>query len=220
MKNFTHTRPAFSMLEFVFVIVVIGILSSLIVPRLEKDNRQEAADSILSDIRYTQHLALNDDKHNINNIKWQLSFWQIGFRRCSGSTSFYEYIGSDMNSGGAIDNDESAIDPVNGKRMVWSGTKTCNSGDSVGDAQTSKRIFLTYNYGITNIVWGGSCSSAQYIAFDNLGRLHQNFDTLGLYRGYLFDVCTITFTLADGDSFSINIQPETGYAEIVNQPDS
>lgn len=57
-------HPAFTMIELVFVIVVLGILSALAMPRIDRDLRQEAKDNILSSIRYTQHLALIDEKTN------------------------------------------------------------------------------------------------------------------------------------------------------------
>jgi len=47
-------HSAFTMIELVLVIVVLGILAALAMPRLERDLRQEAKDNLLSAIRYTQ----------------------------------------------------------------------------------------------------------------------------------------------------------------------
>ena len=68
MKNLHKQSKAFTMIELVFVIVVIGILAALALPRIERDLRQEAADNILAAIRYTQHLALNDNKTDPSRI--------------------------------------------------------------------------------------------------------------------------------------------------------
>jgi len=219
MKNLNQNNKAFTMIEMVFAIIVIGVLTAVALPRLQRDTKQQVADSILSDIRYTQHLALIDDKHNINNNSWQRSFWRIGFNSCGGGSGLYEYIGSDMDYGGGISNNEAAIDPVNGKRMNWSTFTNCSNG---GDAQTSDRIFLTNKYGITNISWGGSCSRARYVGFDNMGRPHQGFTLSGSanYISRLNTACFIKFKLSGGDTFSISIQPETGYAQIVGQDQS
>ncbi|MBN2895607.1 MAG: type II secretion system protein [Campylobacterales bacterium] len=56
-------RRALTMIELVFVIVVIGILSAVLIPRMERDSLREAALQVASHIRYTQHLAIVDDKY-------------------------------------------------------------------------------------------------------------------------------------------------------------
>ena len=61
MKNY---KKAFTLLEIVFVIVVIGILATVILQRRQDNSLREAALQLISDIRYTQHLALTDDKYN------------------------------------------------------------------------------------------------------------------------------------------------------------
>ncbi len=218
MRYFIKNRTAFTMLELVFVIVVLGILAALAMPRFDRDLKQEAADNILSDIRYTQHLALMDYRHDNSDPNWQKSFWRIGFEFCSGSTDYYEYVGSDENYGGGIDDAEAAIDPTNGKKMIWSGA-ACPDG---GDSNTSDRLFITHKFGIKNFGHTGGCSSAQYIGFDHLGRPHQGFagSTMPNYASYMATACTFTFTMSDGDTFAISIEPETGYAYIVGQPSS
>jgi prepilin-type N-terminal cleavage/methylation domain-containing protein len=215
-------RAGFTMLELVFVIVVLGILAALAMPRLDRDLMQEASDSILSDIRYTQHIALRDNKHEFDDPNWQKAFWRIGFESCASSSGFYEYVGTDTNYGGVIDDEEAATDPANGKKMIWSGAD-CSDG---GDDDTSDRIFISHKYGITSIDFNGSgtnnCANDQYIGFDHLGRPHQGFagSTQPNYASYLDGDCTITFTMSDGDTFAITIQSETGHAFIVGQEDS
>ncbi|WP_300367295.1 prepilin-type N-terminal cleavage/methylation domain-containing protein, partial [Hydrogenimonas sp.] len=51
-------KNAFTMLELIIVIVVVGILSAIMIPRFSDDKLREAADQIMSHIRYTQHLAM------------------------------------------------------------------------------------------------------------------------------------------------------------------
>lgn len=210
-------KKAFTMIELVFVIVVMGILAAVALPRIDRDLLIEAQDGILSDIRYTQHLALNDFKYSDTNASWQKALWRIGFNNCASSTGIYEYIGSDTDYGGGIGNDEAAIDPANGHKMTWSGA-TCTNG---GDSNTSDRIFLSKKYGITNVATAGGCANRQYIGFDHLGRLHGGFaGTMGSatpdYASYTNTQCTITFTMSDGETFDVTIQPESGYAEIAN----
>jgi len=95
------------MIEFVFVIVVVAILAILALPRLDRDLKQEAANNILSAIRYTQHLALIDDKTDPFDPSWQSKLWNISF-----SNSNYTITSNGI----------AAIDPTNGKLMDGSTT--------------------------------------------------------------------------------------------------
>ena len=212
-KGFKMKRLAFTMLELVFVIVVLGILATLAMPRLDRDIRQEAADNILSSIRYTQHLALTDNKHKFDSHDWQKALWQIRFPT-SGSGSYTIATNMDYNTN--LDEDEAAIDPTNGKLMHSSATNA------------SPNIDLTKKYGINSIEFNGckgqSASTAKHIAFDNLGRPHRGV-TQGATQNYATYInngnCQITFDSPAFDSnFTIEIKQETGYAHIVNQDKS
>ena len=72
-------KKAFTMLELVFVIVVIGILAAAIIPSTRTNPAQEAAIQLLSHIRYTQHLAMVNDKYDATNANWFQNRWQIRF---------------------------------------------------------------------------------------------------------------------------------------------
>lgn len=240
MINIKCNRNAFTMIELVFAIVVIGILASLAMPRIERDLISEASTNILSDIRYTQHMALMENKQQAmraNANRWQQRWWKIMFDTCTqaNNTRFY-MIGSDdnANGNGVFARNEAANDPTNGLPMFWTNGTNCDNG---GDGTVSDRIFITDKYGITNVTFkdvapigrGRSCTGASHIGFDYLGRPHQGFgaSTIPDYRSYLSQDCDITFTMstdADGDgandTFTIRITAETGYAFILNQPNS
>lgn len=210
-------RPAFTMIELVLVIVVLGILGALALPRLERDLKQEAADTVLSNIRYTQHMALLDNKHEFDNASWQVKFWQIKFEGCSDNGLFLS-VGSDVDEQGDIDKSEAAIDPANGLPMFWLNNSACEQG---GDNTVSPNIFLTKKYGVTGVIGSGGCTG-KHIGFDHLGRPHVSFSASAKPNNasYMTTQCTFTFTLSDGDSFAVTIQPETGFAQIVGQDNS
>ena len=218
MKNFNLRKNAFTMIELIMVIVVLGILAAIAIPRLDRDLKQDAADSILSNIRYTQHLALMDYKHQFDGPRWQQRFWKIMFASCANGDQFYR-IGSDdnMDSSGTFEQTEAAIDPITGKPIYLAN----NDANCDSDTTVSNEIFLSKRFGVTAIDTTG-CNGAAHIGFDHLGRPHQGFggSTVPDYDSYLNARCTFTFTMSDGDTFSINIEPETGYAFINEQPAS
>ncbi len=218
-------RAAFTMLELILVIIVLGILASMALPRLERDSRQEAGDSILAAIRYTQHLALSDNVIDPNEPKWQRKFWRFGVRECTNDDIFY-YVGSDLNLGGNIDSNEAAIDPANGGRMWASAGTACPDGRSSG---SSPNIFLSHKFGIKNTNMFNGCSGTnasapKYIGFDHLGRPHSGFHDSDRpdYSSLLTSDCDLTFEFIDTDipDLVIRIEKETGYAYIVGQDKS
>ena len=204
------------MIELVFVIVVLGILAAVSIPRLQSDSVEQASSQILSDIRYTQHLALTDNIIAPTNDNWQRAFWSIRFRKCANNSGWFYVIGADKsNHGGNIDKKvEAAIEPLSGKPMFWNNSD-CSAG---GDGTVSENIFITRKFGISNITFTGSCADAQHIGFDSTGRPHQSFTSSSApnYATTLKNPCNITFQHSNGD-FTIQINPETGYAFMVGR---
>jgi prepilin-type N-terminal cleavage/methylation domain-containing protein len=213
MRTFYKQTKAFTMIELVFVIVVLGSLAALALPRMDRDLRQEAADNVLSAIRYTQHLALVDDKTNPFDTVWQQTLWQMRFSESTSPYALHYTISSNMNHQTNLNQSESAIDPANGKYM--------HSTNDIIDSDESPNIFLTKKYGITSMTFndchGSQNTTAKHIAFDHLGRPHRGV-TQGAsndYRTYVSNKnCQITFDSPSFDPFTIIIEKETGYAYI------
>jgi len=211
-------KNAFTMVELLFVIVVIGILASLAMPRLDRDNKQEASDNILSAIRYTQHLALTDNKTDPSLINWQKSLWTIRFHTSDDNDidALFYTVASDMSRNGSIAKTETAIDPVNGKYMY-----NLNADTTIGSDE-SPNIFIGKQYGVDSISFAGGCSDdQQHISFDQLGRPHNGISGAGnTYSTYMNSDCNLTFNFTNSiaDAFSIIIEKETGYAYIDGQP--
>jgi prepilin-type N-terminal cleavage/methylation domain-containing protein len=216
-KGTSVKRPAFTMLELVFVIVVLGILASLAIPRLERDLRQEAKDNLLSAIRYTQHLALIDDKTNPTDTthpaypNWQRTMWRITFSTSADNLANFYTIGSDRDGNGGIAKTETAIDPANGKYMYNLG------GDTFIDADESPNIFIGKTYGINSMNFSGGCAGEDHVAFDNLGKPYTGIETAtNDYGSYMASDCNIVMGFADGSirDLNISIATETGYVSI------
>lgn len=229
-------KKAFTLMELIFVILIIGILSAIMIPNIENNSLKQAAQQVAADIRYTQHLAMIDDRYNINNIsstgqvKWYKTRWQILFSANNGSattnlgtpklayTIFSDKVGD---STGNPNEAEVAIMPGNSSRRMTGGFNTSNAlsywhSDFVG----LKRMNLEEQYNITNVSFSASCSvgGSTRIAFDYLGRpLRGNlrFDTTPYMMGDLLaSDCNITLTNADNKTIVLTVAPETGYVKI------
>jgi prepilin-type N-terminal cleavage/methylation domain-containing protein len=229
-----NKKLAFTMLELVMVIVVLGILASLALPRLDTKKRQEAADNILSSIRFTQSLALMDNKNDrteaglaSNAVKrnWQKALWHIRFGSYDGGTKWFYTVSSSMDGDINVDKDETAIDPSNGKFMYNL------AGDGVIGDDESPNIFISEKYGIDNVDFsnctGGigslnSSNTATHVAFDYMGRPHKGiYGATYDYATVMHDDCIIRFTFLDGsEPLEIQINSETGYSFVVGQEDS
>jgi prepilin-type N-terminal cleavage/methylation domain-containing protein len=219
-------KPAFTMLELVFVIVVLGILAATSIPRMERDIKQEAADNILSAIRYTQHMALMDNVETPGKNKWQRKYWRFGVASCGSASGLFYYVGSDKDLGGGLGNTEAAVDPTNGKIML--GSKLTSCADGVNN-NASPDIFLSHKYGIKDTNIFSSCPGAgsgagRYIGFDYMGRPHTGFSAANLVgAGGAWDApiasdCNLTFQFENTNvtDLVITIEKETGRAYVAD----
>lgn len=238
MKHYRHT-PAFTMLELVFVIAVVGIISALALPRFDRDNLQEAADQLASHIRYAQHLAMQDDRFMDPSLatpaNWYKTRWQIAFhKRTQGSDYEWSYtIFSDTAGAntGNPDVSEMAKNPESPDKYLTGGYSTGTV--AYKDADASPKLNLGHAYGIEYVGFGGGCTVAddrnQRLAFDYLGRpLYEKINNLdspymnGAANMLLLNTCTIDLCLDDpcpaGASdrkITIAVEPETGYTHIL-----
>ncbi|MDD2906130.1 MAG: prepilin-type N-terminal cleavage/methylation domain-containing protein [Sulfurimonas sp.] len=222
-KNYL-LRAAFTMLELVFVIVVIGVLAAAIIPNTRTNPVQEAAIQLVSHIRYTQHLAMMDDKYNAADLNWYKGRWQIIFYDGNNSnyvpayTVFSDAFGTSTYSGNP-NVGEIAIDPQNPNVLMSGGYSGSVSLDVIHSSfQGTKKMNLGMTYGITSYQLSGGCSGAR-VSFDYMGRpINGDHNTMtGPYlagtQRLITSNCLITIT--DGtESAIITIRPETGYASV------
>jgi len=222
-------KKAFTMLELVFVIVVIGILSALVIPNTRTNPLQEAAIQLASHIRYTQHLAMSDDRYNpatvdgTGNIIWYKERWQLVFTNSATPNSTVAYTifsdSSTASSAGSPDVTEVAINPQDNSKILSGGTTT--AAFSSNHPQVTKKLNLQLSYGVTSVKMGGGCpANGLRLAFDNKGRpLKGDISTMknpynaGESQRLIMADCTITLT--DGiDTVVLTVSPETGYVSI------
>ena len=208
-------KKAFTMLELVFVIVVVGILSYVVGSHFQRNTLAEAADQVISHIRYTQHLAMIDNKFDPNDGGWWMKKWQIRFRSNGGEIYYAVYSDLDKdrnvncNAGACL---EPAVDPLNQQPLYYFANKP------------NDKMILSKKYGITNVaVTCAVADSSLYtaslgvISFDHLGRPYNgigNINTGNLeYDFIMTNDCNITLVNPDGNT-TVTVQKETGYAFI------
>lgn len=214
-------KKAFSMLELVFVIVVIGIIFAVMIPRTNSNRLQEAATQLVSHIKYTQHLAMIDDRYDASNSKWYKERWSIRFNTDEHSNYLEAYtIFADKagNSTGNADRSEVALDPSNSGIILSGGITGANALDIEHDTFAgNKKLNLGAQYGITLVDFAEGCTQHSF-AFDHLGRpmntaldsYNKSYKTNDLIQ----TTCEIILTSSEGN-ITIAIEPETGYAHIL-----
>ncbi len=234
-------RKAFTMLELVFVIVMVGILSAMIAPNFQRNSLREAADQVISHIRYTQHLAMMDDKYGSDTNFWYKHRWTIRFVQnlvytnlnCTNATynniwSYMIYSNTACHSAGCSTNpnaSEIAHSPLDPNQLLSGGydNDLCiDNTENATNQQTMKTMRLGEKFGVQSITFSGGCrASVKYINFDSLGRPSNSFPanlpyelaTPGWHK-LLTAPCNIQ--LSDGtNNITIAIEPETGYAHIL-----
>ena len=224
-------KRAFTMIELVFVIVVVGILAAIMIPKLNRNASREAANQVLTHIRYTQHLAMQDDKYEnfISNQPkpWFKMRWGIAFNNTSlydeclidkpGIKTWKYSVFFDNSFKGNINSESEVANDIykSGKLLSggWSGIST--------DAckKINKELNIEKRFGVTLVEFKDGCSGMQTINFDEMGRPMRVASTTsgGAKRPYdrlLKKDCKITITDKRGNQTTIIIEKESGFTSI------
>lgn len=200
-------RFAFTMLELVFVLIVIGILAVFAMPNFNRHPLQEAAEQVASHIRYTQHLAMVDDKFDPTMPLWFRENWQIEFN--SGPSLVYYEIYSDTDHNGnsdSVHHKEFATDPLTGDSLIG----------------TSDITDLKKRFGINSVSFSANCKgngTGKELSFDHLGRPYFYItiaepQITNINEFILTQNCNITLVHQTDGNATITVRPETGYVSV------
>lgn len=228
-------KKAFTLIELIIVIVVIGIVVAVAFPKFKRENLIEVADQVLQDIRYTQHLAMIDDKFNPNDNEWYKTRWTIEFTEnsslgsisdCSGGASrnclTYQIYSDLSKSGNLNSSDEVAKDPSDSNRYMSAGWSGISNADK---ARVNKKLNIELKYAVNDVDFTGGCGHQgnKSISFDELGRPYRKVSTTGgggssnAYNRRILNDCTIVLyeNRPEKKCIKIKIEKETGYSRIL-----
>jgi prepilin-type N-terminal cleavage/methylation domain-containing protein len=201
-------RRGFTFIEVIFVVVLLGILAAMAVPRLlPKDDLGLATDQVINHIRYTQHLAMVDDRYDHTNPYHQRYRWRLRFIKTSnpdfGGGWTYTIFADRSGDGNNYPSlSETALDPHTGRYLSGGFSSTL----STDDRRATEEMALTHFYQITDVDFDG-CN--QTIVFDAIGRSYSQSDDSDPVLAN--EQCTITLTHQNGKEATICIEPESGY---------
>ena len=218
-------KKAFTLIELIFVLVVIGVVAAVSLPNLNKNDLSKAAVQVATHIRYTQHLAMMDDKFDNTDASWYKMRWQIVFGKSAYSENKVAYsIYTDKSKTGSPNStlNEVAVNPID-KNKLLSGGHSGTIYTSNPKATKAMNLGLTYN--IFDYELNGGCSGAR-ITFDHLGRpiegtIHndsQAYETNSLIVSQCtIDLCSVSdcSTANNDEKISIAIEPETGFVHVL-----
>ena len=219
-------KKAFTMIELVIVIVVIGIIAMVTIPKYDQNRVLIAAQQIASHIRYAQHLAMIDNKTNLtlkagqNGDQWWRERWTIAFTQNTNGGKWGYSIYSDSSRNGNLNSpNEAAPDPQNPNRLLTASTMAAISAN-----QLNNKLNIGRTYGIKKVTFSGGCAQNgnQAISFDEKGRpfLNASTTTVGARAnpsvGRITTRCEINIGDGDTNDTSTNvakicIEAETGY---------
>ena len=228
-------RKAFTLVELVFVVVVIGILAFALWPKKQPIQALAAARQIVAHIRYTQHLALNDDKFATHTDTggtssiakdWYKRLWRITFSDIKADKdckiggwryAVYQNISKDLSDKGQPNGTiEAARNPAQAGKVL----SACYSGLSTN---TSDELNLWQTYKIENIDFSQfAAGGIQGIIFDELGRAYPRgdwdvpYDNRSRFSQGGGSFGRIRLSAEDGSRANILVFGETGYACVEN----
>lgn len=226
-------KKAFTMIELVIVIVVIGIIAMVTIPKYDQNRVLIAAQQIATHIRYAQHLAMIDNRTDLiakpaprpatdpNGDQWWRERWTIAFTQNINGNRWGYSIYSDFSRNGSLNSpNEVAPDPQNPNRLLTAASNI----PAIPANRINNKLNIGKTYGIRNVTFSGGCAQNgnQAISFDEKGRpfLNASTTTVGARAnpsvGRIARRCEINIGDGDTNATSTNvakicIEVETGY---------
>jgi len=206
MKN---SLKSFSLIELIFAIVLISIITSIFIPKNNFSKLNLAADKIILYLKYTRYVAMLDNKYNSDDSHWYQELWTLKFQDCTNKDKdgIYYMIYSDTNHGGQPNKDECLKDPITNKYIY---SHYCQK-DTVGDK--SKYVLLK-QFGVTNIEVSCYKRTSKEKAIGKISFAHDGKVYSKLTEDNEIEIkktCFISMYDIEENKIIIAIEPNTGF---------
>lgn len=214
-------KRAFTFIELVIIIVVIGILSATIIPRISSSPLEEVTAQIASDLAYAQHLALISDDYDVEDENWFKKRWMLEFSETTydGEKSLRYSVYRDLDLSGNLNSiNEVAKMPGEGNDRYMT-AHFASSATAADRKKLNRNMDIEKRFGIKEVKFEGrECSKDRNkaIAFDNTGIPLRKVSTSGGGGAknpgdrYLTGDCNITLTHKNGGKGVITVTAEAG----------
>ena len=225
------------MVELIIVILVVGILALIALPKVKEDHLYELVDQTVALIRYTQQLAMQDNPYDPADPHWFKKRWTIQIAKCpspslpigSGGITIFK----ETNPGGPS-RPVFAKDPANSNKVIYAGYMDFIAGANRCDVNLYNK---KYNYAFSGLYvapgfFAGLRTSGcahqstgkAELSFDEFGRPHfrditrpyggdRRLAGCSEVNGYKYKRFRITF-MGRKQYANIYIEGETGFVHV------
>lgn len=201
-------KKAFSLLELVLVVVLIGLLYTLFIPKKQENRLNELTNRVSLYLSYIRYKALIDDKYS-NTDLWHKQRWTMKFFRCRNEGGIYFSIYSENNDTGQVNQSESLKDPLTNKYIYSS--NYCEENN-----ENSKYVLLSKNFDIDKVdISCNDTDSLGQISFGSNGRVYSKLSNFS-NEASSYEIttpCYIRFTSKKQETSEIKIYPKTAFIE-------
>ncbi|WP_418179686.1 type II secretion system protein [Aliarcobacter lanthieri] len=203
-------KKSFILIEFVTVIILLGIIYSIFIPKKNISKLDEVSNRILIYLNFTRFKALSDDVYSEEQL-WHKKRWTMKFFRCRESEGggIYFSIYSENNDTGHPNQKETLKDPLTNKYIYSSNYCRLNNENS--------KFVLLKNYDIKDVdISCNNTTSLGQISFGEDGKVYSKLSNLvsGIYEYEIKKPCKIKFISNSNEFREIIIHQDTGFIEL------
>jgi len=204
-------KKSFSLLEIIFVLIIITIISSMAFQNKNISKIKLAKEQLILHLKYMRYISMIDNKYNHNDNLWYRKAWNMKFLNCSkniGGIYYVIYENVINTNHWAISKSETLKDPLTSNYIY---SYQCKK-DELYDK--SKFVLLSQYYGIKKInISCNESSSLGQILFLNNGsaytKFNNNYNDMNKYK--IQNNCKITLLDGYNQKEYINIEANTGF---------